>query len=196
MTAVKEALRRLREGNRRYVAGRLSADRSPRRRVAVAGDQKPFAMVLGCVDSRVPPEVVFDQGLGDLLVIRTAAQALDQAVLGSLEFGALVLKIPLLVVLGHQRCGAVQAAMEVLAGRQKASGGIAYLVESLAPAVEQAARLGGDAWDQAGRANVAWQAAQVRRALSLRPAVESGQLVVAGAWYNLDTGVMEMIEGE
>ncbi len=190
---IEEALRRLLEGNRRYAAGQTSADWSARRRAAVAGDQRPFAMVLGCVDSRVPPELVFDQGLGDLLVIRTAAQALDQAVLGSLEFGALALKIPLLVVLGHRRCGAVQAAMDVLAGRQKAAGSIAYLVESLAPAVEQAARLGGDPWDQAGRANAAWQAEQVRRAPSLRPAVESGRLVVVGAWYDLDTGVVEIL---
>lgn len=191
---MEEALQRLLEGNRRYAAGQPSADISARRRAAVAGDQQPFAMVLGCVDSRVPPEVVFDQGLGDLLVIRTAGQALDQAVLGSLEFGALALKIPLLVVLGHQRCGAVQAAMDVLAGRGAATGSIAYLVESLAPAVEQAARLGVAPWDQAGRANAAWQAEQVRRAPSLRPAVESGRLVVVGAWYDLDTGLVEMVE--
>ena len=120
----KQALQRLLEGNRRYVANQPILDESPRRRSEVAQGQKPVAIIFGCVDSRVPPELIFDQGLGDLFVIRTAGEVLDQAVLGSLEFGVEELHIPLLVVLGHERCGAVKAAIEVLGWHGKAEADI------------------------------------------------------------------------
>lgn len=192
--ALEESLQRLREGNRRYVDNRLSADWSARRRGETAGDQKPFAMILGCVDSRVPPELVFDQGLGDLLVIRTAGQVIDRAVMGSLEFGVTGLQIPLLIILGHKRCGAVLAAMDALDRGREVTGSLAYLVESLAPAVAQVRRAEGDLWEQAGRANVALQVEQIKHLPVLGAAVESGRLAVTGGYYDLDTGIVEMIQ--
>jgi carbonic anhydrase len=100
-------------GNARYVAHReRHPDADPRRRAQVAGGQHPYAIVLGCVDSRVPPEIVFDVGLGDLLVVRTAGHVLDESVLGSIAFGVAELGVPLVLVLGHERCGAVTAAVE------------------------------------------------------------------------------------
>jgi carbonic anhydrase len=189
------ALQRLLEGNRWYVAHRPSLDGSPQRRIDVARGQKPIGMVLGCVDSRVPPELVFDQGLGELFVIRTAGEVLDQAALGSLEFGIAEMHIPLLVVLGHQRCGAVKAAMEVLDGEGEAEADIAYLVDALTPAVEHGRRLGGDLWEQAGRAQVALQVDRLRRSPVLAAAVQDGTLRVVGAWYDLETGVVQ-ITGE
>jgi carbonic anhydrase len=188
----EQALQRLLEGNRRYVANRPALDESPRRRIEVAQGQKPFAAILGCVDSRVPPELIFDQGLGDLFVVRTAGEVLDHAVLGSLEFGVEELNIPLLVVLGHEHCGAVKAAMEVLARHAEAEADIEYLVEALVPAVEQGMRLGGDVWEGAGRAQVALNVVRLKRAPVLASAVEAGALKIVGAWYCLETGLVEI----
>lgn len=132
----EEALQRLMEGNQRYAAGASKpVNESAERRVKVAERQRPFAAVLSCVDSRVPPELIFDRGLGDLLVVRTAGHVVDSAVLGSLEYGAYELEIPLLLVLGHQKCGAMQATMDAVKSGAKVDGGIAYLVDALRPAV-------------------------------------------------------------
>ena len=188
----EQALQRLLEGNRRYVASRPALDMSPRRRIEVAQGQKPFATVFGCVDSRVPPELIFDQGLGDLFVIRTAGEVLDQAALGSLEFGVAELQIPVMVVLGHAHCGAVKAAIDVLSGQGEAEGDIEYLVEAMAPAVEQGKRQGGDLWEQAGRAQISLQVEKLKRSPVLGTAVEDGTLKVLGAWYDLETGLVEI----
>ncbi len=133
----EEALQRLIEGNARYVAGKSSTiNESIERRDSLVKRQRPFAAVFSCVDSRVPPELVFDRGLGDLFVIRTAGQVLDSAVMGSLEYGAYELEIPLLVVMGHTKCGAMKATIETLESGGKAEGSIEYLVEALAPAAK------------------------------------------------------------
>ena len=189
----EQALQSLIEGNRRFVDGRQFLDASPGRRIDVAKGQNPFAIILGCVDSRVPPELIFDQGLGNLFVIRTAGEVLDQAALGSLEFGVEELHIPLLVVLGHEQCGALKAAMEILDGQGKAEAEIEYLVQALAPAVEQGKRLGGDIWDQAGRAQTTLQVERLKHSPVLVEAVESGLLKVVGAWYSLESGLVELI---
>ena len=132
----EEALQRLMEGNQRYAAGASKPiNESAERRVKVAERQRPFAAVLSCVDSRVPPELIFDRGLGDLLVVRTAGHVVDSAVLGSLEYGAYELEIPLLVVLGHQKCGAMRATMDAVKSGAKVDGNIAYLIDALRPAV-------------------------------------------------------------
>ena len=191
----KDALERLLEGNRRYVAHQSALDGSEHRRMQVAPVQTPFAAILSCVDSRVPPELVFDQGLGDLFVIRTAAQVLDKAVLGSLEFGVAELHIPVIVVLGHQHCGAVKAAIEILDCRGVAEADIEYLVKSLAPAVEQGKRGGGDVWDRAVRAQIELLVARLKRSPILAPAVEAGTLKIVGAWYSLETGLVEITVG-
>jgi carbonic anhydrase len=188
-----EALQCMLEGNRRYVAHQPALDASPVRRMEVAAGQKPLAMVLGCVDSRVPPELIFDQGLGDLFVVRTAGEVLDRAALASLEFGVAELGIPLLVVLGHRRCGAIKAAIDVLAGEGEAEADVAYLVEALAPAVEAGRHHDGDLWDEAGRAQVAQQVARLSRAPILAEGVAKGELRVVGAWYDLGSGAVEVL---
>jgi len=187
-----QVLRQLLEGNRRYAAYGPTLNESPRRRIEVAQRQQPFATVFSCVDSRVPPELVFDQGLGDLFVIRTAGQVLDKAVLGSLEFGVQALHIPLLIVLGHQRCGAIRAAIDVLGRRGVAEAEIEYLVEALAPSVERGKLAGGDVLDQAVRAQIESMVVRLKRSPILAAAVEAGTLKIVGAYYNLDTGVVEL----
>ena len=188
----EDALQRLLHGNQRYVTNKPTLDESAHRRIEVAEKQAPFATILSCVDSRVPPELIFDQGLGDLFVIRTAGQVLDQAVLGSLEFGVARLHIPLLVVLGHEHCGAVKAAMEVLERHSTAEADIDYLVEALAPAVEIGVKAGGDTWDGAVRAQIGLLVEKLKHSPILDTAVKAGKLKIVGAWYNLETGLVEI----
>lgn len=189
--APEEGLKRLLEGNQRYVAARaLHPNETAECRTRVAGGQEPFAMVLGCSDSRVPPEVLFDQGLGDLFVVRTAGHVLDDAGLGSLEYAAEHLGVRLLLVLGHERCGAVGAAVK----GGEAEGHLEYLVKAIAPAVEATRGTPGDAVDNAVRANVAQVAATLRSSKPLlRELAEDGRLKVVGARYDLDTGVVEVL---
>ncbi|CAM5419674.1 carbonic anhydrase [Streptomyces spiroverticillatus] len=180
-----EAMTRLKEGNSRFVTRRVRHPHQGRDRLrAVSMAQHPFAMVLGCIDSRVPPEQVFDQGLGDLLCIRTAGQALDGAVLGSIQYGIEELGVRLVVVLGHERCGAVSAAVEHARSGTSAQGHLARVVEQIAPAALETRGPASSAdWvEQAVRANVT----RVRHALSADPAF--GGATVAGARFDLDTG--------
>ena len=135
----EEALMRLLEGNARFVADKsLPIDEGKDRREKVVKRQKPFATIFSCVDSRVPPELIFDRGLGDLFVVRTAGEVADSAVMGSIEYGAAELEIPLLLVLGHTGCGAVKATVNTLESGETPDADIAYLVEGLKPAVEKA----------------------------------------------------------
>jgi carbonic anhydrase len=187
-----ELIERLREGNRRFAAGRPRTAALEARRREVAQGQAPFAEVLGCVDSRVPPELIFDQGLGDLFVIRTAGLVLDRAALGSLEFGVAELGIPLLVVLGHQRCGAVKAALEAQAGHAQPEGEIGYLVEALKPALAGAARSKGDLWDLAAKDHVLKTIERLKRSPVLGAAVGAGRLEICAGWYDLDSGRAEL----
>ncbi|MBC9713766.1 carbonic anhydrase [Streptomyces sp. TRM66268-LWL] len=178
-----QALARLRRGNARYAeahARHPHESRQRRRSVAVA--QHPFAVVLGCIDSRVPPELVFDQGLGDLLVIRTAGHVLDEAVLGSVQYGVAELGVPLVVVLGHERCGAVGAAVARVRDGGHVSGHLAPVVDAIAPAARATRFQGGDWVDNAVRKHVDSVVAQVGDDPALGPAV------VTGARFDLDTG--------
>ncbi|MDX6262124.1 MAG: carbonic anhydrase [Kribbellaceae bacterium] len=190
ITTGEQALQRLREGNARFVSNQVGhADEGIERRVAVSQAQHPFATVLGCVDSRVPVELVFDRGLGDLVVVRSAGEVLDHSVTGSLEFGVAELGTPLLLVLGHQRCGAVGATIKSLDARQpEAEGDIDYLVGALRPAVEQVTGHPGDRLTNAIHANVDLVLAQLRKSTVIGPLEKSGKLKLAGAYYELDTG--------
>ncbi|MCU0620586.1 MAG: carbonic anhydrase [Gemmatimonadales bacterium] len=133
----QEALERLLEGNRRFVTGRSRHDHSSASwRKQVAKGQHPFATIIGCADSRVPPELLFDQGLGDLFVIRVAGQAVDQSLLGSFQYAGLHLHTPLCVVLGHERCGAVQAALLAKQGKLDEPQQLEGLVKDIVPAFE------------------------------------------------------------
>lgn len=189
-----EALARLLAGNRRYAAGAsIPLHESPARRAAITAGQHPFATVFGCVDSRVPPELLFDAGLGDLFVIRTAGHVLDGAVLGSLQFGVAELSIPLLLVLGHERCGAVKATIDTLEAGGEAEAEIAVLVDAIRPAVEQAQDEAGDLAENAMRAHVEFTVETLREHPFFAAALESGALEIVGVRYDLDTGLVEVI---
>jgi carbonic anhydrase len=186
-----KALERLMAGNARFVTAQdEDLDEGIARRVAVSKGQHPFATILGCVDSRVPVELVFDQGLGDLVVVRSAGGALDQSVTGSIEFGIAELHTPLLVVLGHQRCGALDATIKALDADQRTSHtkGLDYLVDTLAPAVRQVTGKPGDRLTNAVQANVALVLTKLRQSPVIGPSEKSGKLKLVGAYYELDTG--------
>ncbi len=188
------ALQRLLNGNRRYVAGRsVFLHESAHRRLEVAQGQHPFATIFGCVDSRVPPEIVFDAGLGDLFVIRTAGHVLDTAVLGSLEFGVAELAIPLLLVLGHERCGAVTAALDAVQEGTEAEAHIAAVVESIRPSVEKAIEQPGDALDTAVRIHVEQTVHTLREQPFFADAIARQALTITGAYYDLETGLIDVI---
>jgi carbonic anhydrase len=177
-------LQQLMEGNRRFA--RLMAihpDQTSARRFSVATAQHPFATVLTCADSRVPPEIVFDQGLGDLFVIRVAGNIVDDAVLGSIEYAAEHLQVPLVVVLGHERCGAVEATLK----GGKVHGHLGALTRAIQPAVEHSRRQPGDPLDNAVRANIRLVVSQLRAS---KPPIK---VKMVGARYDLDTGVVELL---
>lgn len=193
ITNPDEALKLLVEGNKRFADDKTTdPNQSTDRRTELAKGQHPFATILSCVDSRVPPEIVFDRGLGDLFVIRTAGQVVDKAVLGSIEFGAAELNIPLIVVMGHEKCGAVKATIETLEKGAKAPGSIEYLVEGIAPAVKAVKNKKGDMLDNAVEANVDNSVALLKKSKILAGLLKSGKIKIVGARYDLDTGVVTL----
>src|SRR5690349_10730598 len=196
VTNPAEALERIKAGGERFASGGVRRpDQDTAYRATLAAGQHPFACVLSCVDSRVPPEIVFDQGLGDLFVTRTAGQVVDRAVLGSIQYGVAELKIPLLVVLGHEKCGAVKATLEAVEKHSPPGGNdIDALVAGIKPAVEKAvADKPTDLLDAAVNNNVA----NVVSSLSGKPiidaALKAGALKIVGARYDLDTGAVEFM---
>jgi carbonic anhydrase len=190
-----QALQELTQGNKRYVAGQTTTlHESTAHRAEVAKGQHPFAVIVGCSDSRVPPELVFDQGLGDLFVIRVAGNLVDDEALGSIEFAAEEFKLPLVVVLGHERCGAVKATIETLEKGSEAPGHIASLVKAIKPAIEKARAQAGDLLDNAVRANVERVVEQLKTSGPiLSELVSSGKLRIVGARYDLDEGAVEFL---
>lgn len=178
----KAALRLLQEGNDRHAQGvHAHPRRDPERRAALVSGQKPWAAVLGCSDSRVPPEIVFDQGLGDLFAVRTAGHVCDEVVLASLRYAADHLRVPLVVVLGHTGCGAVKAAIERPPGAPEDP-----LCGAIRPAIERARPCGGDLWAETVRLHVQGTVEGLRRAL--------GHPVVVGAVYDLASGRVEFLD--
>jgi carbonic anhydrase len=180
------ALAELSAGNAHHVAHRYQHPHETldRQRQLVSG-QNPHAEILSCADSRVPPELIFDQGLGDLFIVRVAGNVVSDIELGSLEYGAEHLHVPLLVVLGHQNCGAVTAAVEGVGGEDH----IAALIALLRPAVEKTRGLPGDPVENAVKANVEMVVKQLRTSTPvLAELVAHGKLKVVGAIYSLDTG--------
>ena len=190
-----QALQALMEGNRRYVAAKpLRLNQSAQRRGEVAKDQQPLAVILGCSDSRVPPEVIFDQGLGDLFVIRLAGNVADNLALGSIEYAVEHLGAPLVMVLGHSRCGAVSTAVQVVEKGAQTPGHVASLVEAIWPAVNKMRGRPGDLLDNAITANVALVVERLRATPPILSAsVQNGKLRIIGARYDLDTGVVERL---
>jgi carbonic anhydrase len=191
-----QALRTLLEGHQRYITGKpLRPHQTAAHRTAIAQSQHPIAVIVGCSDSRVPVEIIFDQGLGDLFVIRLAGHILTDAVVGSIEYAVEELSVPLVVVLGHQRCGAVSAAVAATSSETPIPGHIETLVNAIKPAVAQVKDLPGDVVDNAVRAHVSLVVAQLRSSLPLlAPLVQAGKLKIVGGRIDLDSGEIEMIE--
>lgn len=204
MISAPEALERLRDGNRRFVAGVRGSDSliSQTRRSELAAAQEPFAIILGCSDSRVPAEMVFDQGLGDLFVIRVAGNIVASSQIGSVEFAAEQFGTPLVVVLGHSRCGAVLATLAALVQpKENQSRNMSSIVDRIRPSVE--ALLATELRDDpdalvrhAVRANVCVSANHLRHGSEvLEPRIQGGSLLVVGAEYSLETGLVDFFEG-
>jgi len=192
--APQEAKKRLVDGNARYAHGdHLRLDHSARRE-SQTRSQSPFAIVLGCADSRVPPEVVFDQGLGDIFTVRVAGNIVDDVIAGSIEYAVAVLGAQLIVVLGHERCGAVAAALDAVKTGKLPDPHIASLVAAIKPAAESVRSAAGDPLDNAIRANVNAVVAQLKgSAPLLKPAVDAGKLQVIGAEYMLASGLVTFL---
>ncbi|WP_420310963.1 carbonic anhydrase [Streptomyces sp. YS-B37] len=187
-TTASAALAELLDGNRRYATDHSRhPDESRRLRRRLAAAQHPFAVIVGCIDSRVPPELVFDQGLGDLLCIRTAGEVLDEAVLASIQYGVEELRIPLVMVLGHERCGAVAATLAHLETGAPVPGHLALLVDEITPAARRTHALPGDWAEHTMTAHTAW----VRDAIRADPAFTSAHVVAAR--FDLDTGLVTLL---
>jgi len=192
-----QALKRLLAGNDRFVAGRLDhPGREDVRRAEQAEHQTPFAVILGCSDSRVPPEIVFDEGIGDLFPVRVAGNTgEDDIVLGTIEYGAVVLKCVLVVVLGHESCGAVKAAVDQVVNSNVPPGQIESVLKPIIPAVEAArATSPADLVHAAMLENVRRQVDHLRTSQPvLASLVGAGTVNVVGAEYNLTTGKVDLI---
>src|SRR5882762_4732216 len=191
--APAEAVSKLKEGNGRYTSGNLQhPGQTTERRTELSKSQHPFAIIVSCSDSRVPPEIVFDQGLGDLFIFRVAGNVIDDHGLGSIEYGVDHLNVRLIVVLGHQSCGAVQAAKETIAAKGKAPGHIESLVTAIKPAVDATAK---DDLDTTIKANVKHVVQALRSSAPiLKAKVVSGDVQVIGGYYSLDTGVVSFLD--
>ena len=185
-----QALQLLMAGNLRFAQGKPNnPNQSLARLKEVAQSQKPFAAILSCADSRVPSEIVFDQGLGDLFVCRVAGNIATPDEIGSLEFGTAVLGAKLIMVLGHERCGAVDATIK---GGQ-VPGQIGSLIQAIQPAVKSSAAQPGDRLQNATKANVAVQIARLKTSPVLSPLVQAGKLKIVGGYYDLDTGMVTLV---
>src|SRR5262245_10881376 len=197
-TTPAKALARLRAGNKRYVDGRheLIDDIAARRRES-AGGQEPYAVILTCADSRVSPELIFDESIGDLFVCRVAGNVLTPQILGSAEYAVTSFGSPLLMVLGHQRCGAVTATIELLAKGDRAQGSAQSIVDAIAPVVRATKRagLGETAYlDRVVRANAkAVARSVVKQSKMIRSAVSAKKLRVVSAAYSLDSGKVALL---
>jgi carbonic anhydrase len=201
--SAQEALARLREGNQRFVSGVRSIDSllAPIKRAELVAEQWPFAIVLGCSDSRVPAEIIFDQGLGDLFVIRVAGNIVAPSQVGSVEFAAERFGTRLVVVLGHSQCGAIGATIEEVRNASTKSPNLRSIVDRIRPAVETLldTDLANDEQrlvQQAVRANVRASADHLRHGSALlEQLIQNEGLVVVGAEYSLDTGAVDFFNG-
>lgn len=187
----EEALKLLKEGNIRYAKGKLKHPHTDHSwRNSLASEQHPFAVVLSCADSRVVPELIFDQGLGDLFVIRVAGNVAKDKVLGSMEYAIKFLGTKLIIVLGHENCGAVKASLS----NEDPGGHIGSIIEKLKPAVYAAKRMEGDHLENSIKVNAQIVSEEIKESKPiLNEAYNSNELVVIPAYYNLSTGVVDFI---
>jgi len=189
-----QALKMLMDGNARFVAGNIIHPNQSQERLAeVASAQHPIAAIVSCSDSRVPPEIIFDQGIGDIFVVRTAGEVMDDAALGSMEYAVEHLGVPLVLVLGHDSCGAVNAAVK----GGEAPGHISALLEAIIPSVEKAKASGGkaDLLDKSIDINTKSVVSQLKSTEPiLFEAVKDGKLKIIGARYHLNNGKVTLMD--
>jgi carbonic anhydrase len=190
MTA-KEALKTLKKGNKRYISGKLKHPHTDNSwRESLKGSQQPFAVVLSCADSRVVPELIFDQGLGDLFVIRVAGNIAKDKVLGSIEYAIKFLGSKLVIVLGHESCGAVGASL----GDEDPGGHIGAIIEKIKPAVYMAKRMKGDHLTNSIQVNAQLVSEEIRDSDPIiKNSVKSDGVEVLPAYYELSTGKVKFI---
>lgn len=192
----EEAYTKLMEGNKRFVSGNLmQKDLGDARRKELAKGQHPFAIVVTCSDSRVSPEIIFDQGLGELFVVRVAGNVVDSIALGSIEYAAEHLHAPLLIILGHTHCGAVTAAVDE---KGKPEGNIGAIVKKIVPAVKKARAKGGSREEVIANAikeNVLLVEKEIEeKSPLLKHLIEKGELKVVSAVYDISSGTVEVIK--
>lgn len=181
------ALLKLLEGNKRYMADKnISPGRDQIRREATTGNQEPFGIILGCSDSRVPPEIAFDQGIGDLFVVRIAGNVVSLLEMESIEYSALVNHSSIILVLGHKNCGAVSAVMQ---GQTEGISGIADLIK---PAVMEA-KQNKQSLDAAIIDNVKNSVARIKKSPAIMQLMQTGKIDVVGGYYDLATGLVEIV---
>lgn len=192
-----DAWQRLRNGNERFVSGTSShPNQDALHRASLVETQHPFAVIFGCSDSRLAAEIIFDLGLGDVFVVRTAGQVIDDAVLGSLEFSVSVLNVPLIVVLGHDRCGAVSATMDSLDSGVMPVGFLRELVERITPSVLTSRRNGVTDLNATVVEHIKQTSKRmVDSSRVIADAVERGSTAVMGVTYRLEDGKAEIVSG-
>jgi carbonic anhydrase len=192
-----QLLERLHDGNARFASDApIAPNRGSDHRKAIAYAQSPFAVIVACSDSRMPVEMVFDQGFGDLFVVRLAGHVLSPAAVGSVEFAVDSLGARLVMILGHTRCSAVKVTMEVIdkyltVDEQRKLGHVAAIIDAIRPAVVRAFKHEGDAYENAIRENVRGQVEElIVRSPSLRQRARDGEIEVVGSMYDLDSGLV------
>jgi len=203
MSTAKEALEKLKSGNRRFVSGqRKDGLFDEKRRAELTRGQAPFAVILGCSDSRVPVEYVFDQGGGDLFVVRVAGNLAEKTQMGSVEFAVTVLGSRLVVVLGHTECGAIKTTLSAMSNPvEDLTPGLNSLVDAICPAISPIAGSlpssdEGTVMSQSIRKNVTYNVDKLRiESPLLAPLCESGELMIVGAEYDLKSGEVEFFYG-
>lgn len=186
-----QAMKRLLDGNQRFVhQKRQYPDQSLKRLRLVAKGQYPFASILGCADSRVPAEIIFDQGLGDLFVVRVAGNVASDMAIGSLEYATAILGSQLIIVLGHRKCGAVTQALQ----EQPVPGRIGFIVEEIKPAVERVKPRTGNFEENAVIANIQYQAEKLQESSTiLAKLIDKGKLKIMSACYDIETGKVFLV---
>lgn len=188
------AWKALKEGNERFVAGRPEhPSQSIEYRASLADGQHPTAVVFGCADSRVAAEIIFDQGLGDMFVVRTAGHVIDSAVLGSIEFAVAILDVPLIVVLGHDSCGAVKATLAALDDGAVPAGYVRDVVERVTPSILHGRREGLSRVDEFEARHVSETSVQLQeRSSAIAERIAAGTLAIAGVTYHLADGRIQL----
>jgi carbonic anhydrase len=191
----QEALQKLLEGNKRYIGATMSyPNQTKQRRTELLQGQFPFAVVLGCADSRIPPEILFDQGIGDIFVIRVAGNITSPEVIGSIEYAVEHLSVPLVMVMGHESCGAVGATVDAVANNVDVPGNVGSVVEAIKPAVQRVQATSENMVENAVRANVELVVEQLKASKPLLSSyVEQGKVRIVGSYYSMKSGEVDII---